>query len=456
MKFYSKPIQEHEEVPKANDGRFEELMQHWEHRTTHTSKHNLDCDYCYIVSIGSDNKLSGQLSEIMSLVETQGDKIVGKETVKLLKPNPKTLLSKGKAKETASRAIECGAVLLVLDAELSPSQMRNLEDVTGLAVSDREAVILNVFRKHAKTKRAKIQVEVAHLEYLRPRIRGLGLYMDQQASSIVTGRGPGETASAMLARKLDGRLLELKSALAKIKQTDATQRGGRKFSKQIALIGYTNAGKTSLMNGLTGVALSAKDKPFETLDTTTRCLSSYGGDVLLTDTVGFIRNLPDSLMESFESTLMGIKEASLLVLVVDVSDNEREFHLTTTEKVLTKLGANTIPRLYVFNKCDLLGYTPSKEFLLTLSKGHKFVSVSCNNSYDMSTLRDLLLSQVRQEQGARKLFVPYYAKTAFSMIYSYCRVINSEACKNGLLFTLEGQPHVLHKIENIVKEICHE
>ncbi len=456
MKFYSKPIIEHQEVPKADEGRLEELVLSWEQRETLPDKHDSENNNCYVVSLGSGDDLSGQLAEILSLVQTQGDQIVGHETVKLLKPNPRTLIGKGKAEEIATRAINHGADLLVVDAELSPSQMRNLEDTAGIAICDREAVILNVFKKHAKTRRSKIQVEVAHLEYLRPRIRGLGLDMDQQASSIVTGRGPGETASAMLARKLDGRLLELKKALSKIKKSDATQRVRRTTSKQISLVGYTNAGKTSLMNALAGVSLSAKNKPFETLDTTTRCLSCHGGDVLLTDTVGFIRSLPNSLLESFESTLTGIKEASLLVLVVDVSDNEKELHLSTTEKLLRKLGAEMIPRLYVFNKSDLLDNEPSVEVLSRFSQGHKFVSLSCRNRDAVKMLRDTLLSEVRSEQRPTKLFVPYSASDVFSMIYARCRVINTEASNNGLLFTLEGEPHVVTKIENKMNEVCNE
>ncbi len=456
MKFYSKPIKEHEEVPIADEGHLEELVHSWEQRVTLPEKHNSENNNCYVVSLGSGDDLSGQLAEILSLVKTQGDQIVGYETVKLIKPNPRTLIGKGKAKEIAARAIDHGANLLVLDAELSPSQMRNLEDTAGIAICDREAVILNVFRRNARTKRSRIQVEVAHLEYLRPRIRGLGLDMDQQASSVVTGRGPGETASAMLARKLDGRLLELKKALAKIRKTDTTQRLGRSSSKQIALVGYTNAGKTSLMNALAGVSLSAKNKPFETLDTTTRCLSCHGGDVLLSDTVGFIRNLPNSLLASFVSTLEGIKEASLLVLVVDVSDNEMNLHLDTTLRLLTNLGAEKIPRLYVYNKIDLLDNEPSDKVLSGLSQGHKFVSLSCHNLDSVRMLRDTLLSEVRSEQSPTELFVPYTANDVFSMIYSQCRIINTEAEGDGLLFTLEGEPHVVTRIEDKIKEVCNE
>ncbi|MCP4345638.1 MAG: GTPase HflX [Desulfobacterales bacterium] len=454
MKFYSEPIAEHEEVPIADEGRLEDLIHSWEQREKLPDRHISESNNCYVVSLLKGEGHSGQLAEIMSLVRTQGDHIVGHETVRLLKPNPRTLIGTGKSKEIAARATESGADLLVVDAELSPSQMRNLEDTAGIAVCDREAVILNVFMKHARTRRAKVQVEIAHLEYLRPRIRGLGLDMDQQASSIVTGRGPGETASAMLARKLDGRLSELKKALSKIKKTTTVQRVKRTSCKQVSLVGYTNAGKTSLMNALTGVKLSVRNRPFETLDTTTRSLSCHGGDVLLSDTVGFIRRLPDRLFASFESTLEGIKEASLLVLVADVSDKEKELHLSTTLKVLAKLGAEKIPVLYVFNKVDLLDNEPSSEYLSRLSQGHKFV---CLNSCDRDAvgfLRDSILAEVRSEQYSTQLFVPYAASDVFSMIYAQCRVVSADAENNGLLFTLEGEPHIVTRIKARINEVC--
>lgn len=452
MKFYSEPITEHAEAPTADEERLEKLIHSWDQREMLPGKHISENNNCYVVSLLKGEGVSGQMAEIMSLVRTQGDHIVGHETVRLLKPNPRTLIGTGKSKEIAARATDSGADLLIVDAELSPSQMRNLEDTAGIAVCDREAVILNVFMKHARTRRAKVQVEIAHLEYLRPRIRGLGLDMDQQASSIVTGRGPGETASAMLARKLDGRLSELKKVLSKIRKTTTVQRVRRTPCKQVALVGYTNAGKTSLMNALTNVRLSVRDRPFETLDTTTRCLSSHGGDVLLSDTVGFIRRLPDRLFASFESTLEGINDASLLVLVADVSDNEKELHLDTTLKVLAKLGAEMIPILYVFNKTDLLENKPSYEDLSRLSQGRKFVCLSSHDQEAVGSLRDSILAEVRSEQCSAQLFVPYAASDMFSMVYAQCRVISADAKKEGLLFTLEGEPHIVTKIKTRIND----
>ena len=197
-------------------------------------------------------------------------------------------------------------------------------------------------------KAAKIQVEIAHLEYLRPRIRGLGLNMDQQAGGVMGNRGAGETASELLARRLDHRLADLRQGLSKLKRQGANQRKQRTACHRIVLVGYTNAGKTSLMNALSAADGSARNMPFETLDTTTRCLTRHGGDVLLSDTVGFIRNLPKRLFTSFESTLAEIVEASLIAIVIDRSDPDWELHLETTEEMLDKLHAgSTSATLYL-------------------------------------------------------------------------------------------------------------
>jgi GTP-binding protein HflX len=456
MKFHSEPIREHAEAPIADDGLLDEIIQNWDRRMATPADSIARTNRCYVVTLGAEADQSAQLAEILSLVRTQGDEIVGHETVKLLKPNPRTLVGSGKAKEIAARALQHGANLLVIDAELSPSQMRNLEDAAGISVSDREAIILNVFLKNAKTRRAKIQVELAHLEYLRPRIRGIGLDMDQQASSIVTGRGPGETASALLARKIDRRIAEHRKALLKIKRSDTVQREGRASCRKVTFVGYTNAGKTSLMNAIAGVSLSVMDRPFETLDTTTRLLTHHGGDVLIGDTVGFIRRLPDRLLASFESTLEGIKESALLLFVVDIADPEKTMHLSTTLNVLAKLGADHVPRLYVFNKVDILDHPPIPEDLKELTQGQPWVVLSSRDQDAVKELRAKILSLVRSDQPVKKVFVPYAATNVFPLIYSQFRVMDSVARDGGVLFSVEGEPHVFALIKKMLSEVCHE
>lgn len=448
-KFTSKALSEHAEVPLADDGHLEEIVAEWNERR---GAHRPDLEEggaCYVASVGSsrDPKVrSAQMAEIVALVRSQGGRVVGQEIHHLSDPNPRMLLGKGAAEDMASRARACGATQLVVDRELSASQTRNLEDAAGIAICDREAIILNVFLRHARTRRAKIQVEIAQLEYLRPRIRGVGLDMDQQAGGMAGARGPGETASELLARKLDGRLELLKKALKKLETSDRTQRRQRGSCKRIVLVGYTNAGKTSLMNALTNAELSARDMPFETLDTTSRCLTRHGGEVLLSDTVGFIRRLPERLLASFESTLLEIAEASLLVIVVDAADYERELQLETTLKLLQKLGAGDVPRFYVFNKLDRLLRLPDEDELARWSEGHPWALLSTRDARAIADLEQSLLRAVRSDEQTLTVFVPYTASDVLALVYGGCRVLDSTATSEGLTLAIEGPAATISRI----------
>jgi len=454
LKFTSRPIEEHSEVPLADDGRWEEIVAQWQRREPGQTASGPEPNACYVVAvtIGRRPTNDARLEEIVSLVLAQGDHVVGREHHAIARPNPRMLLGVGNAGTLGERAIAEGATMLVIDAALSPSQTRNLEDATGLAVCDREAVILNVFHRHARTRRARIQVEIAQLEYLRPRIRGIGLEMDQQAGGVIGARGAGETASELFARRLDGRLAVLRKAGKRLEGLAATQRKQRTGCKRIALVGYTNAGKTSLMNALTSAGLSAADRLFETLDATSRALSRHGGDVLISDTVGFIRELPERLLSSFESTLEEIKEASLIAIVVDAADPDSVLHVRTTEDVLERLGAGRIPRLYVFNKVDVLAQPLSREDRAEIARGQASVMVSARSSTDVERLREMLLKLVRSDEARVKLLIPYSAGEAISMAYARCRVIENESLAEGLLLTLEGQAATISKIKSLRAE----
>jgi GTPase len=445
--FTSKAIAEHAEVPLGDDGRWEALVDRWTTRSwaegTPTGE-----SASYVASIGRGDDpdvRAAQLAEILSLVCSQGARVVGHEICMLSEPNPRTLLGKGTAEALAARARASGATMLVLDAELTPSQARNLEDTAGIPVCDREAVILNVFLRHARTRRARIQIELAQLEYLRPRIRGVGLDMDQQTGGSARARGPGETASELLARKLDARLDALKKALRHLETSAATQRRQRAACKRISLVGYTNAGKTSLMNALTAADLSARDRPFETLDTTSRCLTRHGGDVIVSDTVGFIRRLPERLLASFESTLADVTEASLLVVVADASDPELDLHLQTTRSILERVGAGAVPRFYVFNKVDRLGGTSPRDYA-SRSDGHPWAALCTTDREAVARFEAELLSAVRASEVELTVFVPYGAAEAMALVYGKCRVLESVASEGGLTFRLVGSRSVIARI----------
>lgn len=441
MRFHSQPVPEHAEVPPADGGEWERLVEPTLSTTEQTG--------VYVLSVGRERDAlvrEAQLQEICELVRAQGDHILGHEIRMLTKSHPRTLLGKGSCQEVAERARACGARMIVLDAELSPSQMRNFEDLAGMSVCDREGVILNVFLKHASTRRARVQVEIAQLEYLRPRIRGVGIDMDQQMGGVKGSRGPGETASELLARKLDGRLAELEKLQLKFQRSELQQRQGRSQCRRIALVGYTYAGKTSLMNALTSERLSARQRPFETLDTTSRSLSRHGQRVLISDTVGFIRRLPERLLASFESTLAEIREANLLILVVDVSDYEWPDHLNTTLAMLERLGADSLDRFYVFNKSDLLDEVPWEQ-LQEYSHGHPFRLLSSHDPAAVEQFKDDLLQKIRQNLPMRTIFVPYSATTVLSRIYRQCRVLDSQPTARGLQLRLQAEARVLQQIK---------
>lgn len=446
--FRSRPIAEHAEVPLADEGRLETIIERFRE-----PKAADEATASYVVSVGSTRDArvrEAALAEIVSLVKSQGDRVVGAEICQLNQPNPRTLLGKGVAQEIAARARDHGATMLVLDAELSPSQTRNLEDVALMPLCDREAVILNVFLRHARTRRARIQVEVARLEFLRPRIRGVGLDMDQQTGGNRYARGPGETASELMARKLDSRLDELKKVLRKLETSSETQRKNRTGAKRMVLVGYTNAGKTSLMNALTSAGLSARDVPFETLDTTSRCLTRHGGDVVLSDTVGFIRRLPERLLASFESTLAEVTEASLLVIVVDASDPERDMHVRTTLELIEKIGAIDVPRFFVFNKIDRLDER-DRGALPALSGGSPWSALSSHDELAVEQLEGALLEAISSEEEELTTFIPYSAKDVLALVFGKCRVVENDAADAGIRVRIQGTAETLRRIRDDAK-----
>jgi GTPase len=449
MRFHSIPVEEHAEVPLADGGRLEAIVAHWTRREAPRPPGATAGNACYVLCVhrhGDRGHPIAQLAEITSLVQTQGDRVVGTEVHELHRPDPRTLVRGGVAERVGHHAREAGADLLVVDAELTPSQTRNLEDATGLPVADREAVILNVFERHATTPRARAQVELAHLEYLRPRIRGIGLEMDQQAGGVMGSRGSGDTASELLARRLDDRLAELRRRLEQIARADRERRRRRTRAFRLVLTGYTNAGKTSLMNALCDAGLSARARPFETLDTTTRCLTRHGGDVLVSDTVGFIRRLPDRLFASFASTLAEISEASLLVVVLDVSDPELEEHVHLMDDVLGRLGAAQLPRLVVFNKGDRLSAALPAADLARLAGGHPHVCASALDPQAVTSLRETILAAARARHAVREVFVPYDRGDLAARIFARCRVLDTHATPRGTQFMIEGPPDVVEQL----------
>jgi GTP-binding protein HflX len=320
------------------------------------------------------------------------------------KPDPATFIGKGKAEELRELVEMLDLDVVIFDEELTPAQQRNLEKLFKVDVVDRVALILDIFAQHAHSQAGMLQVELAQLRYRLPRLRGRGKEMSQQGAGIGT-RGPGETQLEVDRRRILGKIAKLERDLAGVSRTRDTQRKARRRAEHplVALVGYTNAGKSTLLNRLTGAGVLVEDRLFSTLDATVRRLALPGGEtVLLSDTVGFVRKLPHQLVESFRSTLEEVVDADLLVHVVDASSPESDRQIEAVRTVLRELGAGDIPELLVANKLDVA--TPEQVAVL---RGGGAVPVSAVTGAGTEKLLDVLADRLRALNAVVELSVPY-------------------------------------------------
>ena len=308
-----------------------------------------------------DWPMADSLDELERLVATADGVVVGRETQKLDSPSPKTFVGSGKAEEIAAAVRRLDVDVVVFDDELSPSQQSNLERTFGepVKVIDRTALILDIFGRHAKTREGRLQVQLAQLQYLLPRLRGMWSHLmgEQTRGGIGSRFGQGESQLEVDRRLVRDRISALKRELLKLETRRETQSKARWDSGiwRVALAGYTNAGKSTLLNALTDSGVYAKDELFATLDPTTRSIDlAEGRKITLTDTVGFIQKLPTGLIESFKSTLAEVNAADLVLEVVDASDSNWDKKRDAVNEILEQIGAKDIRRVLVFNKCDLL------------------------------------------------------------------------------------------------------
>ncbi|OGC95089.1 MAG: GTPase HflX [candidate division Zixibacteria bacterium RBG_16_53_22] len=316
------------------------------------------------------------LDELASLCGTAGALVVGRMTQLLDRFNSATMIGSGKVDELAAHIGESKANLVVFDTILSPSQQANLEKRLGTQVIDRPALILDIFAIHAKTREARTQVELAQMQYILPRLAGGWTHLERQEGAIGT-RGPGETQLETDRRLVRKRIKDLKKKLENIEGERHVQRKGRGEFFNLCLVGYTNAGKSTLFNRLTGEDVVAEDYLFATLDSTTRKVRlPRRNTVLISDTVGFIRNLPVPLVASFKSTLLEASEADLLIHVIDISDRDYEERIGTVTQVLDDIGCRGIPVMPVFNKIDKQNDPDLYMGLLKQYPGARFVSAS--------------------------------------------------------------------------------
>jgi GTP-binding protein HflX len=329
--------------------------------------------------------------------------------------------------------------LVAVDHELSPSQLRNLERAVGTQVLDRAGVIIEIFSRHARTREARLQVEMARLAYLAPRVRESPSGKERQA-----GRGAGEAAIELDRRRIRDRLAELREQLAEVQREQSVRRAQRRELRCVALVGYTNAGKSSLMRGLTASAVEVEDRLFKTLDTTVRALKpEVKPRILVSDTVGFIKKLPHDLVASFKSTLDEALEASLLLFVVDASDPSWEAQLTVARDVIRDIGAEQTPSYVVMNKMDRL----SAEARAELERNHPSAwFISAHDPLDVAKVHTRIVAFFEQSFMTAEFVVPYTRQALVSQIHDSCRVEKEAYEEGGVRVLLRGDSRVIEAL----------
>lgn len=405
----------------------------------------------------SDIEFEASLSELRELAKTLGFTVVRTFIQKRNGFDTTAYLGVGKRQEIhhyVNHEAECEIEAILVDHEISPSQARNLEKEVGCEVMDRTMVILEIFHRNARSRAARAQVEIARLGYMAPRLREAAKLAGPQGRqrSGVGGRGAGESATEMDRRKIRDRIAELQLEIVAMEAERKTQRARRQERQglaSVALVGYTNAGKSTLMRALTGSEVLVANKLFATLDTTVRVLHPESVPrVLVSDTVGFIKNLPHGLVASFKSTLDEALDAALLLHVIDASDPGFERQLAVTDTVLAEIGADELPRLRIFNKIDHVGDAAAEaECRAALQASYPdCIVMSARRPDDVARLHRAIVDFFQRNLLEAELFLPWSAQQLRREIYANCQVLAERADEAGAFFQVRGEPATLDSL----------
>lgn len=395
------------------------------------------------------DKVAEDLEELEALLVTLGIKTADRIIQKRGRLSASHLLGAGKIEEVHESALKFDARLVVIDHSLNGIQTRNLEKGLGCQVLDRAGIILDIFSKHAKTSQAKTQVEIAQLEYLLPRLTGAWTHFQRQKGGGVRARGMGEKQIEVDRRRARERIAKLNRRLQQIEKEKTVQRKSRKNQIKVALVGYTNTGKTTVMKGLTRSLTQGKNELFATLDASIRQLDpNTRPKILLSDTVGFIKSLPHGLVESFKSTLEEVKSADLLLHVVDVAHPNYQGQIETTNAVLEEIGAGGIPTVLVFNKMDQV----EEKFLPRIleKKYQGSIAISAYKDEDIGKLRSHVFDYFQDKFQQVQLKVKSDDQEALSLVYQNCIILDANYEQLGFVeFKLRAPESILAKIKRL-------
>ena len=397
----------------------------------------------------SERSSDSSMEELAALVETAGGEVIVTLIQNRPSPDPRSFIGDGKVAEMKALIALNDCDLAVFDNELSPSQMRVLSEDLGIKVLDRSGLILDIFAQRARTREGKLQVELAQYQYLLPRLTGMWTHLVRQTasggSSPIGTRGPGETQLETDRRHIRRKIQALQSSLSEVRKQRSTQRSLRLKNRLplVALIGYTNAGKSTLLNTLTESSIPANDRLFDTLDPTTRRFSlAPGQEILLSDTVGFIRKLPTHLVEAFKATLEALKYADVLLHVIDLSNPEWEEQAEVVDSLVRQLGAAQTPCLRVFNKCDL--------YVGILPHGEDVVCISAKTGEGTDILAARLSAMLRDGVRETELLLPYADAGVMDVLRRETQILSSEYEDQGIRIRANLTPELCGRYRQFI------